>query len=59
MVLADGSLSVRTAGGTEVRFGRPTDVAAKSRVAAAVLATLGDLHPTYLDVSVPSSPVSG
>lgn len=59
VVFADGSLSVRVVGGTEVRFGRPVEVRLKSRVAAAVLDALGEARPGYLDVSVPSSPVSG
>jgi len=59
VAIDDGSLVVQVADGPQVRFGRPVGVATKSRVAAAVLATLGDALPTYLDVSVPSSPVSG
>jgi len=59
VAMVDGSLVVQVAGGPQVRFGEPTDVRVKSRVAAAVLATLGGTPMGYLDVSVPSAPVSG
>lgn len=50
---------LRLASGTEVRLGAPRGVAAKARAAAAVLASLGSDAPAYIDVRVPSAPVTG
>lgn len=47
------------ADGPEVRLGRLEDLAEKGSAALAVLAALGDAAPTYLDVRVPSAPVTG
>jgi hypothetical protein len=46
-------------GGPQVRFGAPTDIPTKARVAAAVLASLGGTPVQYVDVGVPAAPVSG
>jgi cell division protein FtsQ len=57
--LADGTLTVQIGGGPQLRFGAPTQVAAKARVAGAVLAALGGAPVGYIDVTVPAAPVSG
>ena len=59
VLLADGALTVQVGGGPQLRFGAPTQVAAKARVAAAVLAALGGNPVSYIDVTVPAAPVSG
>jgi cell division protein FtsQ len=59
LTLADGSLTAQIAGGPQIRYGTPSAVGAKARVAAAVLATLGGAPVTYIDVSVPAAPASG
>jgi cell division protein FtsQ len=59
VTLDDGLLTVQVGGGPQLRFGSPTQVAAKARVAAAVLAALGDDPVAYIDVTVPAAPVSG
>jgi cell division protein FtsQ len=45
--------------GTEIRLGAPRDVTAKARAAEAVLASLSGANPVYVDVRVPSAPVTG
>ena len=45
--------------GPEVRLGSPRDVAAKARVALAVLASTAGAPPRYIDVRVPAAPVAG
>jgi cell division protein FtsQ len=45
--------------GTEVRLGAPRGVPAKARAAAAVLTSLTLGMPSYVDVRVPSAPVTG
>jgi cell division protein FtsQ len=57
--LADATLTVQVSGGPQLRFGAPTQVAAKARVAGAVLAALGATPVSYIDVTVPAAPVSG
>jgi cell division protein FtsQ len=57
--LDDGTVTVQVGGGPQLRFGAPTQVAAKARVAAAVLAALGPTPVSYIDVTVPAAPVSG
>jgi len=57
--LNDGTVTVQVGGGPELRFGAPTQVAAKARVANAVLAALGGNAVSYIDVTVPAAPVSG
>ena len=59
VLLDDGAVTVQVGGGPQLRFGTPTQVAAKARVAAAVLAALGANPVTYIDVTVPAAPVSG
>ena len=59
LLLADGSLTAQIIGGPQIRYGAPSAVGSKARVAAAVLATLGGTPVTYIDVSVPAAPVSG
>jgi hypothetical protein len=45
--------------GPEVRMGEPTQVAVKLRAATAVLAALDGQPVGYVDVSVPTNPVTG
>jgi cell division protein FtsQ len=59
LTLDDGALTAQIVGGPQIRYGSPRAVGAKARVAAAVLASLGATPVTYIDVSVPSAPVSG
>ncbi|MBM3661179.1 MAG: FtsQ-type POTRA domain-containing protein, partial [Actinobacteria bacterium] len=59
VALEDGAVTVQVANGPQLRFGTPERMALKARVAAAVLASLGDAPVTYVDVSVPAAPVSG
>jgi len=54
-----GAVRVRGGGGPQLRFGAPTQVTAKARVGAAVLAALGGTPVSYIDVTVPAAPVSG
>jgi len=57
--LDDGAVIVQLGGGPQLRFGAPTQVGAKARVAAAVLASLAGNPVSYIDVTVPGAPVSG
>lgn len=57
--LDDGTMTVQIGGGPQLRFGAPTQVAAKARVAGAVLAAIGGTPVGYIDVTVPAAPVSG
>jgi cell division protein FtsQ len=50
---------LRLVNGTEVRLGAPRGVPAKARAAAAVLGSLTVGVPSYVDVRVPSAPVTG
>jgi cell division protein FtsQ len=59
VTLADATLSIQIAFGPQLRFGAPRDVAAKARVAGAVLTALGPTPASYIDVTVPTAPVSG
>ena len=59
VLLNDGAVTVQVGGGPQLRFGAPTQVTAKARVAAAVLAALGGTPVSYIDVTVPAAPVSG
>lgn len=59
VTLDDGELSAQVASGPRLTFGTPGRMAAKARVASAVLASLGATAVAYVDVSVPSAPVSG
>lgn len=59
VALDDGGLTAQVTYGPRLRFGTPGRTAAKARVASAVLASLGSRVVTYIDVSVPSAPVSG
>jgi cell division protein FtsQ len=54
-----GQVRLLLVGGYEVRFGNARDAAAKVRATEAMLAALGPTRGSYLDVSVPSSPVVG
>jgi cell division protein FtsQ len=45
--------------GPEVRLGRPDHVADKARAALAVLGTITGAPPAYVDVRVPTAPVTG
>jgi cell division protein FtsQ len=55
--IARGVTLVLSSGG-EVRLCTPEDVTAKGAAAEAVMAQLGDQRFTYIDVCVPSAPVS-
>jgi cell division protein FtsQ len=59
LTLLDGALVGRLVAGPEIRYGAPRAMGLKARVAAAVLASLGSARVAYVDVSVPSAPVSG
>ena len=59
-VAASGGVVVlRLDDGVEVRLGPPRGIAGKARTALAVLTTLGDAPVAYVDVRVPSAPVTG
>jgi hypothetical protein len=45
--------------GPQVRLGSPDHVAVKARSALAVLRATGSAPPSYVDVRVPSAPVTG
>lgn len=57
--LDDGAITAQVVYGPQLRFGVPDRMAVKARVAAAVLASLGDAPVGYVDVSVPAAPVTG
>jgi len=57
--LEDGALTAQIIGGPQIRYGSPSSVGAKARVAAAVMGSLRGAPVTYIDVSVPAAPVSG
>lgn len=59
VVVFGGTATLRLLDGIEVRLGPPLDVAHKARVALAVLATVADASPAYVDVRVPDAPVTG
>ncbi len=59
VVVADGQAALRLTTGTEVRLGAPVEVTAKVEAADAVLRTLVFRAPIYVDVRVPSAPVTG
>jgi cell division protein FtsQ len=54
-----GATTAHLDGGIEVRFGRAVDGEEKGRAALAVLETLGDRWVAYIDVRVPTAPVTG
>jgi cell division protein FtsQ len=59
-VVADaGAVTLAMRDGPEVRFGSPDQVPAKARAALAVLGTITGPPPAYVDVRVPSAPVTG
>jgi len=57
--VTDRGAVVKLVSGPEVRLGPPTQLRAKLRAAGAVLDSLKDALPAYVDVSVPTNPVSG
>ncbi len=57
--VTDGGAVVKLVSGPEVRLGQPTQLRTKLRAAGAVLASLQAEPPAYVDVSVPTNPVSG
>lgn len=59
VVVAGGQATLKLVDGHEVRLGAPQQLAAKARAALAVLRALGSSSFTYLDVTVPSAPVTG
>jgi cell division protein FtsQ len=59
-VVADGgAVTLALRDGPEVRFGSPDQVPAKARAALAVLGTITGPPPAYVDVRVPTAPVTG
>jgi cell division protein FtsQ len=54
-----GEASVWLTSGTEVQLGAPSDLDAKLRAAHAVLSALGGVPVAYVNVEVPSAPVTG
>jgi cell division protein FtsQ len=59
-VVTDGrAVTLPLRDGPELRLGPPTRVPAKGRAALAVLATITGGPPAYVDVRVPSAPVTG
>jgi cell division protein FtsQ len=58
-VVFGGVVTLGLDDGVEVRLGPPRSVAAKARTAVAVLAALGGTPVAYVDVRVPSAPVTG
>jgi cell division septal protein FtsQ len=58
-VVFGGVVTLGLDDGVEVRLGPPRSVAAKARTAVAVLAALGGASVAYVDVRVPSAPVTG
>jgi cell division protein FtsQ len=59
VVTGEGVVTLQLRDGPELRLGPPTRVAAKARAALAVLATITGAPPAYVDVRVPSAPVTG
>jgi cell division protein FtsQ len=59
-VVADaGAVTLALRDGPELRFGSPDQVPAKARAVLAVLGTITGAPPAYVDVRVPSAPVTG
>jgi cell division protein FtsQ len=59
-VVTDGeAVTLQLRDGPELRLGPPTRVPAKARAALAVLGTITGVPPAYVDVRVPSAPVTG
>jgi cell division protein FtsQ len=54
-----GAVTLALRDGPELRLGPPTRVPAKARAALAVLGTITGGPPAYVDVRVPSAPVTG
>lgn len=59
IVVQEGAVALALREGTEVRLGSPDRVAAKARAALAVLGATPGAPPRYIDVRVPSAPVTG
>jgi cell division protein FtsQ len=59
VVVEAGQARLLLVGGYEVRFGTPHGLSAKVRATEAMLAALGPTRGSYLDVSVPTTPVIG
>jgi cell division protein FtsQ len=59
VVTGEGAVTLQLRDGPELRLGPPTRVADKARAALAVLATITGAPPAYVDVRVPSAPVTG
>jgi cell division protein FtsQ len=59
VVVTGGQVALQLVDGHDVRLGDPDQLAAKARAALAVLETLGTTSFSYLDVTVPSAPVTG
>jgi cell division protein FtsQ len=59
IAVQEGAVALTLREGTEVRLGAPDRVAAKARAALAVLGATPGAPPRYIDVRVPSAPVTG
>jgi cell division protein FtsQ len=59
VMVEDGQAALLMAGGPEIRLGNLDRVHEKARAADAVLASLSRAPVTYVDVRVPSAPVTG
>jgi cell division protein FtsQ len=59
VVVSGGEITLVLRDGPEVRFGAPDHVSTKARAALAVLGAAGGRPPTYVDVRVPTAPVTG
>jgi cell division protein FtsQ len=59
IVVDGGAVTLGVRDGPEVRLGLPQRVAEKGRAALAVLASVPDSPPRYIDVRVPGAPVAG
>jgi cell division protein FtsQ len=59
IVVDSGAVTLGVRDGPEVRLGLPQRVAEKGRAALAVLASVPDSPPRYIDVRVPGAPVAG
>lgn len=59
VALVRGEATLQLAFGPQVRLGAPDAVNAKARAVLAVLASLDGASPRYIDVRVPTAPVTG
>jgi len=59
LTVADSKVVLGLGVGPEIRMGTGTELGEKGRVALAILRTLSEPFPAYVDVSVPQAPVTG